>query len=318
MARPFEHIYSTSAANLAWNSGGDPTSIKYENTSDRGNRLGKINSHGALTRASRGRSASETTTVAMPPKIKIKPLLRKMSNDQQTVDLSKSVAENEALGISTSCHTRNTSNTSTLTTTSHSYIHPMRQTPRPAHSFANSVESGSSGGPALPYDLQDSIQYATRRLPPPLQIPRHNISQTNIPGTPSSLRNTSAMSTRTSLDSIFRRRSRANTNEDPVARAAQVAVLRREFAERERQKEEVRREQENRRVERETKKQQKRDESQQRKSETRARKATSEKENTLEQRRRSTKATKSQWQLFVFWFKTMLLKMRNGMSRQSH
>ncbi|KAI4198551.1 MAG: hypothetical protein LQ350_005210 [Teloschistes chrysophthalmus] len=68
------------------------------------------------------------------------------------------------------------------------------------------------------------------------------------------------MSTRTSLDSIFRRRSRANTNEDPVARAAQVAVLRREFAERERQKEEVRREQENRRVERETKKQQKRDE----------------------------------------------------------
>ncbi|KAL9581550.1 MAG: hypothetical protein Q9212_003836 [Teloschistes hypoglaucus] len=112
---------------------------------------------------------------------------------------------------------------------------------------------------------------------------------------------------------MFRRRSRANTNEDPVARAAQVAVLRREFAERQRQKEEVRREQENRRVERETKKQRKRDESQQRKE------ARNEKEyDTPQKRSRAGKATKSQWQLFVFWFKTMLLKMRKGMSVESH
>lgn len=330
MARPFDEY-----TNLAWNTG-YPASIKYGSETGR-MRQAKIESsnHGALTAHRRDRPSETSPTFTTMPlpvsKIKIKPLLRKMSNDQQTVDLSKSITENEALGISTSFdisrHKRNVSNTSTATTTSHQrpYIHPMRQTPI-AHSFANSVESGSSG----PYE--DSTQYVpvpSPRRPPPLNIPRHSsTSQTNIPGTPSSLRKQSetpvAMSTRTSFDSIFRKRSRTNTNEDPVARAAQVAILRREFAERERQKEEVRREQENRTVERETKRQQKRDESQQRKSERKN--TTSEKDTpstqTCERPKRSStkvagKAAKSQWQLFVFWFKTVLLKMGRGVSRSS-
>ncbi|KAI4256380.1 MAG: hypothetical protein LQ352_002108 [Teloschistes flavicans] len=242
-----------------------------------------------------------------PPLTKIKPLLRKMSNDQKTVDLSKSAAENGIdLGSNPSYHNRNTSNTSTATATSQQYIHPMRQTPKPytpplAHSFANSSESGSSNNP-------DSTPYAPlpsprRRIPLHVHtasIPR-NTSQTNLPGTPSSLRKQNEVpmvSTRTSFDSIFRKRSRANTNEDPVVRAAQVAILRREFDERERLKEEVRREQENKRVQKVTKKQQRRD----------------QRRSNAASDRSQMKAAKNQWQLFVFWFKTMLLKMRKGMS----
>ncbi|KAL8688112.1 MAG: hypothetical protein Q9218_005892 [Villophora microphyllina] len=351
-----------------------------------------------------------SSTYAMPPpattsktKVKIRPLLRKMSsNDQKTVDLSKSVAENEGMGIYTSSdigsrktssdvgyntgrgyHTRNTSNTShisTATTASHQrhgaqYVHPMRQTPRPytpplAHSFANSLESGSSTGApaALPHDLilpdhTNPTPYgplpSPRRIAPPLHVrtgsaPRHaNTSQTNLPGTPSSLRKQSdnvetpiAMaSTRTSFESMFRKRSRANTSEDPVVRAAQVAVLRKEFDERERLKEQARQEQESRKAQKEAKKQQKRDESQHRKSENRARKkansnAASEKsamrayeaqqgslsaqttgrpqtKGSMKAAGGAGKAATSRWQLFVFWLKTMLLKMKKGMSQSS-
>ncbi|KAL9591632.1 MAG: hypothetical protein Q9179_007526 [Wetmoreana sp. 5 TL-2023] len=199
-------------------------------------------------------------------------------------------------------------------------------------------------------------------MPPPLHVrtgsaPRlASSSQINLPGTPSSLRKQSdnpdtpvAMaSTRTSLDSMFRKRSRANTNEDPVMRAAQVAILRKEFDERERMKDEVRREQEFRKAQKEAKKQQRRDESQQRKSESQARKraksnAESEKSAVRKfqaqqdatevqtigrdsagqrpQTKGSTKvaggagkAAMNRWQLFVFWFKTMLLKIKKKMS----
>ncbi|KAL8839210.1 MAG: hypothetical protein Q9170_001816 [Blastenia crenularia] len=398
----------------------------------------------------RGRSASETTTptemsftshshyasvdplrnVNAPPavhsnlypmappktyiktKAKIKPLLRKMSSyDQNTIDLSKSAAENEGLGIFTSSavggsgktssdapysqggyHNRNisgNSHISTTTTSSHhlyggtQYVHPMRQTPRAytpplSSSFANSLESGSSAGgrPAVQNDhvhqdhsSQQNINPTSytsfpspRRIPPPLHVRTGSASrlasssQTNLPGTPSSLRQQAENpetpvimpSTRTSFDSMFRKRSRANTVEDPVVRAAQVAVLRKEFDERERAKDETRREQETRKAQKEAKRQQKRDESQQRKSESQARKraqsnATSEKsairafqtqQNSISrpktggetrgsrpQTRGSTKtagkagkAITNKWQLFVFWLKTMLLKWKRKLS----
>ncbi|KAL8995387.1 MAG: hypothetical protein Q9169_004864 [Polycauliona sp. 2 TL-2023] len=392
----------------------------------------------------RGRSASETASpvtptftssfapprqphdmnvnpkFSMPPpapvsktKIKIKPLLRKLSHpDQNTIDLSKSVAENEGLGIYTSSevgdsrkassemgyggrsyHNRNTSGNSHMSTTisshhkhSAQYVHPMRQTPLPytppiVGSFANSLESGTSNGapPVVPHELMHSdplsrphntvaTPYAPLPSPrrahyPPLHIrtgsaPRlASTSQTNLPGTPSSLRKQTtdnnagvpAMppSTRTSFDSMFRFRSRANTNEDPVVRAAQVAVLRKEFDERERAKDEVRREQEAKKASREAKKQAKRDESEQRKSESRARKRAQS--NTMSEksatraayqaqqekpsvpsgmagtttpgggvRRRGPtpasagKALANRWQLFIFWLKTVWLKFKRA------
>ncbi|KAL8732971.1 MAG: hypothetical protein Q9166_002369 [cf. Caloplaca sp. 2 TL-2023] len=348
-------------------------------------------------------------------KVKIKPLMRKLSShDQHTIDLSRSAAENEGLGIYTSSeignsrqassevgyagkggyHNRTTSATShisTTTTSSHhqynaQYVHPMRQTPRPytpplASSFANSLESGTSTGapPAIPYELihpdQPSQRFNTNPTPyaplpsprrmhaPPLHIrtgsaPRlASTSQTNLPGTPSSLRKQTIdttsheppmpASTRTSFESMFRMRSRANTNntEDPVTRAAQVAILRKEFDEKERAKEEVRREQEARRAQREAKKQARRDESEQRKSESRARKraqsntmseksatrafqtqqpgiqsgTTTPRGNDRQGKGRGAapavagKAVMSRWQLFVFWLKTTWLKMKKGM-----
>ena len=359
---------------------------------------------------------------SMPPpattsrtKVKIKPLLRKLSSpDQKTIDLSRSAAENEGLGIYTSsgisdsrmasseleysgrgCHNRTTSGTShipTATTSSHhkhnaQYIHPMRQTPRPhtpplPSSFANSLESGTSTGgapPVIPHELIHSGQQpqnfsaanptpygplpSPRLMQPPLHIrtgsaPRlASTSQTNLPGTPSSLRKQTidsnsevpAMpaSARTSFESMFRKRSRANTIEDPVARAAQVAILRKEFDEKERVKDELRREQEAKKAQRDAKRQAKRDESEQRKSESRARKRAqsntmSEKSatrayhnqqeitgvqasvggttiprgNGFQAKGRGTvpgvagKAVTSRWQLFVFWLKTTWLKMK--------
>ncbi|KAL8655277.1 MAG: hypothetical protein Q9210_000979 [Variospora velana] len=342
-------------------------------------------------------------------KVKIRPLLRKLSSqDENTVDLSKSAAENESRGIYTSSavgdsrrissdvvytgyHNRTTSEASqfsTTTTASHQrygtqYVHPMRQTPATytpplASSFANSLESGeySPGGPAaVPNDFIHSAQphqqinnpthYAplpsARRMRPPLHVSTGltsrvaSPSQTNLPCTPSSLRRqtdhpgtpVAMVSTRTSYDSMFHKRSRANTNEDPVVRAAQVAILRREFDERERVKDEQRREQEARRAQKDAKKQQKRDESQQRKSETLARKraqsnAASEKSalRAFQTQQASSgqnpgrgatgqpprrkglaktfggawKATTNRWQVFVFWFKTLLLKMKRRVS----
>ncbi|KAI4240219.1 MAG: hypothetical protein L6R40_005248 [Gallowayella cf. fulva] len=402
----------------------------------------------------RGRSASETTTpitptftsplapphsradmtappalppssYAMPPpattsktKVKIRPLLRKLSShDQNTIDLSRSAAENEGLGIYTSSdigdsrkasletgylgrgyHNRTTSTTSHVsatTTSSHhkhsaQYIHPMRQTPRPytpplAGSFANSLDSGSSTGalPTVPHELihadQATQHFNTNSTPyPPLPSPRRiyppplhlrtgsaprltSASQTNLPGTPSSLRKhttesnnaevpTMPASTRTSFESMFRFRSRANTNEDPVVRAAQVAILRKEFDEKERAKDQLRQEQEAKKAQREAKRQVKRDESEQRESESRARKRAQS--NTMSEKsairafdrqhdqigarqdqggntiagskgvqakgRGATpgvagKAMASRWQLFVFWLKTMWLKTKKSM-----
>ncbi|KAL8939469.1 MAG: hypothetical protein Q9216_003336 [Gyalolechia sp. 2 TL-2023] len=342
-------------------------------------------------------------------KEKIKPLLRKMSSqDQNTVDLSKSAAEHEGMGIFTSStvgdpsentshgergyHNRTVSGNSHMSNVTSSchhgygthYIHPMRQTPKPyslpiAGSFANSLDSGSSTGtPSAVHSdhihLDQSTQHinthptpyaplpSSHRVRPPLHVhtgsgPRlTNSSQTNLPITPSSLRQKSenpetsiAMaSTRTSFDSMFRKRSRANTNEDPVVRAAQVAVLRKEFDERERMKDETRREQEARKALKEAKRQQKRDESQQRKSESQARKSNAMSEKSAQrafqaqqetmsrqttggegtrrrpQTRGSTKtaggagkAVMNKWQLFVFWFKTLLLRLKRMLTGKS-
>ena len=103
-------------------------------------------------------------------KVKVKPLLRRLGSSEQGIDLDRTVAENEGLGIYTSSttmdqrdnyhrgyssrgfHARTTSNTSQLSSGTMGsreptgpYVHPRKQTPRPftppVHSYQNSRSS---------------------------------------------------------------------------------------------------------------------------------------------------------------------------------
>jgi hypothetical protein len=261
-------------------------------------------------------------------KVKIKPLLRKFTSQENvTIDLSRSAAENEGLGIYSSSeirapdsrrgyHNRTTSGASELSTDTTSsnrfrsqYVHPMRQTPRPytpplANSYKTSLESesptGITTGEAPFIDSQShqpssntTTSYAplpSTRRPPPLHVRTGSISrltsssQTNLPGTPSSLRfNTDTIApsemvsptARSSLESAFRLRSRsntANTNNDPIVQAATVQQLRRQFQEKEAAKEIKYQAAEARAQEKEAKRQEKREESERRTSEKKERK----------------------------------------------
>ncbi|KAI4141089.1 MAG: hypothetical protein LQ340_007730, partial [Diploschistes diacapsis] len=141
-------------------------------------------------------------------KVKIRPLLRKMSSQEQnTVDLSRSVAENEGLGIFTNSSNTNANTTgrrgyhartssgvsqvsSTTTSSTHpsggaQYVHPMRQTPQSyvptlAHSRSR---TGSTDTPdRISHSNSNSQQNPTaqsyaplpstarRTPPPPLQL----------------------------------------------------------------------------------------------------------------------------------------------------
>ena len=275
-------------------------------------------------------------------KVKIKPLLRKFSSQEQVaIDLSRSAAENEGLGLYAASseiggaldsgsgrrggyHNRTTSATSQLSSTTTSsnhrygtqYVHPMRQTPRPytppiAGSYKTSLESEA---PTVNTSLNASIEapyfdslsrssphtagtpYAplpSSRRPPPLHIRTNSAarltspSQTNLPGTPSSLRfnNTDTLITptetvtpagrRSSLESVaFRMRSRSNpSNVDPVAhQKALVDVKRQEFNEREAAKDLKYQAAEARAQEKEARRREKKEEEERRTSEKRERK----------------------------------------------
>ena len=192
-------------------------------------------------------------------RIKAKPLLRKFASQEQVgVDLSRSAAENEGFyEAKRGYHTRTTSGTSQISTTSSTrYPYPNHHRTGLA-SYKSSMESDSdlrkpnAGLPAL--HIRTGSSYTN---------PGMNSSQTNLPGTPSSLRypahshshhNTnngdwdatnvinspsSAISytARSSLDSAFRtKRSRSNTAQtaDPAQQAAGVQQLRQKFQEKE-------------------------------------------------------------------------------------
>lgn len=266
--------------------------------------------------------ASPKSTAGSKTKVKMKPLLRKFAsrdevNDRSTatIDLSRSAAENEGLGIFTSHrvdapsygiyngqarpgatanrHQRSNSQLSSTTTTSSRYnyppyanpIHPSASSSRPYASPINTSIAGSLSSDHLPLGAtsltNSETSYlrqtspSTSRKRPNLHI-RHgsssrttgiglthpNTSQTNLPGTPSSLRNPLSASrspdpmpppagtttsvpltARSSFDSVFTRkskRSRANTAQemDPATQAATVAALRQQFDEKERKKQE--------------------------------------------------------------------------------
>lgn len=347
-------------------------------------------------------------------KVNIKPLLRKITPQEQTsIDLSRSAAENEGLGIYNSFdpsagpayseigygsvsrrgyHHRTTSGNSQMSTNTSSsnhlygahYVHPMRQTPRPytppiAASYQNSTDSEVSAatpmsvsGEGNQYELTPdaSKHYIPtppgRRIPPPLHLGPGNFSnlasssQINLPGTPSSLRrqtdsiNTSDImpqTARSSLDSVFRKRSRTNTLPDPATQAATVQALRQKFNEKEAAKDLKFQQAEARVLEKEARKKEKREEEERRKSESKERKrakiyTTNEKSGTAvpdegeyppsvvplegdayarqQQRRGPTekagvagKAVQGQWSLFWYKFRTMWLKLKKKMSRSS-
>ena len=269
-------------------------------------------------------------------KVKIKPLLRKFSSQEQmSIDLSRSAAENEGLGVYASSeiggapdaghgrrggyHNRTTSAasqlSSTTTTSNHrygtQYVHPMRQTPRPytppiASSYKTSLESES---PTVHTSINNSIEapyfdshsrsspntvgtpYAplpSSRRPTPLHIRTTSSarltspSQTNLPGTPSSLRfNTDTITPsdmvspagRSSLESAFRMRSRSNPADlDPAAQKAIVEMKRQEFNQREAAKDLKYQQAEARAQEKEARRREKKEEDERRTSEKRERK----------------------------------------------
>ena len=343
-------------------------------------------------------------------KVKIRPLLRKLSSsDANSIDLSRSAAENEGLGIYNPSdyvsegrpngeglsgirgyHHRSNSQVSTITTSSTTfhgsqYVHPFRQTPRPytpplVNSYKNSLDEEPTIIPgAVPSsnDAPDPDSYygqpvnttsyaplpSSRRVPPPLHIRTHSSSrltsssQTNLPGTPSSLRqqnDTKAAdimlpSARSSLDTIFHKRSRANTATNPetgaAKHAAQVATihsLRQQFKDEQEAKDLKYQEAEARKQAKELAKRQKREASETRKSEHKERKRTKSNaasEKTVPmgdydtthpymppshgvvqpRRRRGTgasagKGIRNRWQLFWFKFKTAWLKFKRAMS----
>ena len=268
-------------------------------------------------------------------KVKIKPLLRKFSSQEQvSIDLSRSAAENEGLGIYTSSeiggppdsgsgrrgyHHRNTSATSQLSSATASsnprygaqYVHPMRQTPRPytppiAGSYKTSLESEA---PTVSTSINNSVEapnfeshsrstsraagtpYAplpSSRRPTPLHIRTGSAarltssSQTNLPGTPSSLRFNADTITpsemvvptgRSSLESAFRMRSRSSPADvDPAAQKAIVDLKRQEFNEREAAKDLKYQQAEARAQEKEARRRDRKEEEERRTSERRERK----------------------------------------------
>lgn len=266
---------------------------------------------------------------------KIRPLLRKFSSQEQvSIDLSRSAAENEGLGIYASSeisgpadsgsgrrgyHNRTTSATSQLSSTTTSsnprfgtqYVHPMRQTPRPytpplASSYKTSLESdaptvNTSNNASVEAPYFETQAHSTTHLTgtPYAPIPSSrrpkppnihtgslarltNSSQTNLPGTPSSLRFSADTATpsemvaaagRSSLESAFRMRSRSSPADvDPAAQKAIVDLKRQEFNQREAAKELKYQQAEARAQEKEARRRERKEDEERRTSEKRERK----------------------------------------------
>ena len=143
-------------------------------------------------------------------KVKIKPFLRKISSQEKvSLDLSRSVAENEGLGIFTNSrarqdsqnsanynisgrgqHTRSSSGVSQVSGTSNhrsgaQYVHPMRQTPQPyhppiAHAHHDSHASSDDGQHST-HSQTRGAYYSTNNNAPQAYAPLPNSKRTPPP-----------------------------------------------------------------------------------------------------------------------------------------
>lgn len=239
-------------------------------------------------------------------------------------------------------HNRSTSGTSQFSTGSGSsggkpgsqYVHPMRQTPRAyTPPLGQSYQESSNDSDDLdetpeeePIGVQESYNSNHARPRLSLQIQDDSltrlpsISQTNVTSRPSfgysrDLDSTTSPMSRTSLDFVFRSRTRTST--DPISRAATVQAARQAFEDKEAEK--------NRRLEKQQIK------AEERGSRRRLKRRTSEgpespvvqsSEDISEKPRRSTvhaseephaswkSQSKSTWVLFMTWLRTRIFKLK--------
>jgi hypothetical protein len=244
-------------------------------------------------------------------------------------------------------HNRSTSGTSQFSTGSGSsggkpgsqYVHPMRQTPRAytpplGQSYQESNDSEELDETPDPEsaDLQGS-HASSVQAPPRLSLQIQDdsftrlpsISQTNVTSRPSfgysrDLDGTTSPMSRTSLDFVFRSRTRTST--DPISRAATVQAARQAFEEKEAAK--------NQRLEKQQIK------AEERGSRRRLKRHTSEgpespvvqsREDISEKPRRSTvheseepsvswkSQSKSTWVLFMTWLRTRIFKLKRNIRK---
>ncbi|KAK4866945.1 hypothetical protein LT330_008108 [Penicillium expansum] len=244
-------------------------------------------------------------------------------------------------------HNRSTSGTSQFSNGSGStaskpgsqYVHPMRQTPRaytpplgqsyeesshdseeldesPDSEPASIQETRTSSGPSLPrlsLQIQDD---SFTRLP--------GISQTNVTSRPSfgysrETDGTTSPMSRTSLDFVFRSRTRTST--DPISRAATVQAARQAFEEKEAAKNRRLEKQQIKAEERGSRRRLKRHTSEDLESPVQSREEISEKPQRSivhgsEKPSASWKSqSKSTWVLFMTWLRTRVFKLRRKIKK---
>ncbi|CAI7639023.1 unnamed protein product [Penicillium glandicola] len=284
---------------------------------------------------------------SIKPKVHIKPILRKISRDDApstSIDLSRSSTDQEGLGIYMNFE-RERPRSGSITGSSagkpgSQYVHPMRQTPRAytpplgqsyeesSHDSEELDESPdsepaslqetrtSSSGPTLPrlsLQIQDD---SFTRLP--------GISQTNVTSRPSfgysrETDGTASPMSRTSLDFVFRSRTRTST--DPISRAATVQAARQAFEDKEAAKNRRLEKQQIKAEERGSRRRLKRHMSEDHESPVQSREEISEKPrgstaHESEERSASWKSqSKSTWVLFMTWLRTRVFKLRRKIKK---
>ncbi|KAJ5951773.1 uncharacterized protein N7479_010186 [Penicillium vulpinum] len=242
-------------------------------------------------------------------------------------------------------HNRSTSGTSQFSNGSGSsaskpgsqYVHPMRQTPRAytpplgqsyeesSHDSEELAESPESDpafiqetrpGPALPrlsLQIQDD---SFTRLP--------GISQTNVTSRPSfgysrETDGTASPMSRTSLDFVFRSRTRTST--DPISRAATVQAARQAFEDKEAAKNRRLEKQQIKAEERGSRRRLKRHMSEEHESPVQSREEISEKprsfpvHGSVEASASWKSQSKSTWVLFMTWLRTRVFKLRRKIKK---
>lgn len=344
----------------------------------------------SLNESSDGVDYCSQKSKQMKPKVHIKPMLRKMSRDDEpstSIDLSRSSTEQEGLGIymnperdrrrsesltgmtyrrtaASSLHHRSTSGASQFSTATGSsgskrgsqYVYPMRPTPRAytpslSQSYQTSAHDSDEqegGSPEAESriltgsEAQRPVRAASGPVPRlSLQIEDDSftqlpdITQLSTASRPSfgySRDNGSALDTaspisRSSLDFVFRPRTRTST--DPISRAATVQAARQAFEEKEAAKARRFEKQQIKAEEKQTRRRGKRNQTEGQHSpaahssdELSEKPINSNKSKWPEGHDRQPSASwksqsKSTWVLFMTWLRTRVFKIRRKLRKLS-